>query len=206
MADVLLEAKKRNLGTKRTIHNLRRDGYIPGVLYGRKTENQYLMIPEQEMIKLLNSHGTGGLISLKVDGEAKKVLIREMQKHPTTGQLVHIDFLNVKMNEIIKSNITLIFKGEPKGNAILQAVIRNVEVEAYPSDMPEFLEIDASELVVDDRILVADLQKLTKAKIITDPETLVASVTIPKATTEVSPEGAVTPLDEAQKVPAGATV
>lgn len=158
-----LRAEEREATGSGPASRLRREGWVPGVIYGPEQESVPLKVEEPELRHLLETIRIDNtLVDLEVadDGE-RKVLIREVQQHPWKGQLLHVDFYQIQEDEEIRVGVPIEFVGVPTGvsedGGILQTVRDSIEVECLPDEIPESFEIDVSELEIGDSLHVADL-------------------------------------------------
>ena len=181
MEQIELKAEKRTIIRKR-VKSLRREGIIPAVLYGPKTEPIPIQCDERELQRILAIAGGTNLISLRIDdaGKPKMALAREVQRDVITNELHHVDFYQVVMTETVKAEVNIILTGEPpavqqKEFMLLQGT-DSVEIECLPGDLIHSIEVDLSNLGVDDAIYVKDLQVPDNVTILTDGEELVANV------------------------------
>ena len=184
MAELKLVVSARNKGEKK-------EGMVPAVLYGRGIENKILWVEENNFIKMEREAGRSVLIDLEIDGEKRKVLIHDFQKHPLTNRFIHIDFYQVKMDEEIEANVEVVFVGEAPAvkelGGVLLKTVDEVLVRCLPADLPKEIKVDLSTLkTFDDRIFVKDLNISDKVKIDLDGETVVASVAMPRSEEELS--------------------
>ena len=182
MEQIELIAENRSIVGKR-VRGLRREGIIPAILYGPKTEVIPIQCDERELQRVLAEAGGTNLISLKIDdaGKPRMTLAREVQRDVITNELHHVDFYQVVMTETVKTEVNIILTGEPpivqqKEFMLLQGT-DSVEVECLPGDLIHSIEVDLSSLVeVDDAIYVKDLQVPGNVTILTDGDELVAKV------------------------------
>ena len=156
---------------------LRAQGVIPGVLYGPKTKASSLKVLEKEFQKVYEEAGESSLIQL---GEAP-VLIREVQRDPVRGNVIHVDFYQPPLDEEIEVTVPLMFQGEALavrdlGGTLLKN-IQEVEVRALPQNLPHEIVVDTSSLATfEDKILIKDLQRESGVEILRDPADVVAQV------------------------------
>lgn len=202
MAVVTVTAQKRTELGKGPTNRLRRQGFIPGIIYGHQTSGLPVAIGESEFRRV--DVGTGQVFKVVVEGEGEhSVLIREMQKHPVSQRVIHVDLLEVSMDEPINTIVPIRIDGEAKGEkagGILQYGIREVEINCLPADIPEAIEVDISELEIGDQVKVEDLVPPAGVTILTDPEQLVISVItaqVEETVDEEAPEGEETAAPEA---------
>ncbi|MFH1309002.1 MAG: 50S ribosomal protein L25 [Patescibacteria group bacterium] len=185
--DISLNAKIRE---KENVKTLREKGLIPAVVYGRGQKNISLSLDYQEFKKALEIAGESTIIKLKVNNEIKNVLIYDVAKDPITDKFIHIDFYQVRMDEIITAEVRLAFEGESSAVKTLEGILiktmNEVEVEALPGDLPHELKIDLSILeTFDDHIKIKDIKLPEGVKIKLDPEDVVASVAPPRTQEEL---------------------
>lgn len=160
---VTLTAKERDATGSSAAGRLRREGWIPAVVYGHGEESRPLKVQEMELQQLLERISVDNtLVDLKVDeDDSRKVLIREVQHHPWKPQLLHVDFFQIREDEEIRVSVPVEFTGTPMGvtedGGILQTTRDSIEIECLPTEIPEFFEIDVSELEIGDSLHIADL-------------------------------------------------
>lgn len=177
-----LKVEKRTITGKR-VKGLRREGLVPAVLYGPKTEPTPIQCYGRELQRVLASAGGTNLISLRIGdaGKPKMALAREVQRDAITSELYHVDFYQVVMTEKVKAEVNLILTGQPRPvqqkEAMLLPGTDSVEVECLPGDLIHSIEVDLSTLAeIDDAIYVRDLQVPDNITILTDGDELVAKV------------------------------
>jgi len=162
----------------------RREGRIPGVLYGHGEESVPLSIDAGELQKLVHTISVENtIVDLDLgDGEPYKVLIRELQRHPFRDEFVHIDFFHVAMDEKIQVEVPIVLLGTPTGvknkGGILDHQLRELEVFCLPGSIPEKVEIDVSDLDIGDSIHVNEIQ-LPDVEILTELDRAVVAVLAP---------------------------
>ena len=160
---VTLKANERERTGSGPAGRLRRDGWVPAVIYGHGEESRNLKVEAQELRQLLEDISEDNtLIDLEVgDDGPQKVLIREVQTHPWKSQILHVDFFHIREDEEIRVAIPIRFVGDPVGvreeGGILQTNRNEIEVQCLPGDIPEYFEIDVSSLDIGDSLHVGDL-------------------------------------------------
>lgn len=165
---------------------LRRQGLIPAELYGRGVENLHVAVPVRDFARVFKEAGTSTILNLLVGSEKHPAIIYNVSRNYLTGEVEHVDFYEVRMDEKIKAKIPVEFLGvspavRDKGG-ILNKSILEVEVEALPGDLPHRLEVDLSFLSeLNQSIYIKDIIVPKGVKILIDPETPVVSVTEPRA-------------------------
>lgn len=174
--------KREKLG--KAVKALRREGLIPAELYGHGIENLHLAVPAKDFLRVLKDAGTSTIVNLLIGTEKRPAIIHEVGRNYLTGEVDHIDFYQVRMDEKIKAKIPLEFLGiapavKDKGG-ILNKSVSEIEVEALPGDLPHRLEIDLSVLSeLNQSIYVKDIAVPKGVKVLVDPETPVLTVTEP---------------------------
>lgn len=190
---MIVKAEPRAAGGTSVARRLRREGVLPGVVYGDGKPGYNIQLNQHAFAKAMGQHTSEHLImDLEIEGQgAKKVLLQEVQHHPVTGQIIHVDFHEISMTRKLRVEIPLKLVGEPTGvsqqGGVLEYLMRNVEVECLPSDILEHIDIDVTKMMIGDTLKVADIQ-LDKAKytIISNKDLPLASVSAPREE-EVAP-------------------
>lgn len=174
----------------------RSEGLVPAECYGPGKENISITVKHNEFIKAYRQAGENSVIDLTIEGKAENVLVQDLQIHPLTGFVIHIDFKFVDMNKVIIAPIPLEFVGKSPAVAdmggTLNKTMTEVEVEALPADLPHEIKVDISKLEDFHSVMhVSDLEIPGKVKVITDSELTIATVSAPReeeAADELSPE------------------
>lgn len=182
MEELILEAKTRDI-TGKQVRRLRREGWVPAVMYGHETKPLNLKVEARPLQHLLQEAGGSRLITLRVEGSADPhmVLAREIQRNPITRDLLHVDFYEVVMTEKITAEVPIELRGESpivkKGQGLLFQGLDTIEVECLPSDLIPEIVVDLSLLTeVDQAIMVKDLQLGSAIEILTEPEEIVVKI------------------------------
>jgi large subunit ribosomal protein L25 len=206
--DATLDAMKRDGRGKNEARRLRASGRIPGVLYGARAEGRApegvaVAVDPKQVLKILHSDsGANTLISLRLDGGEARVMLKEYQLDPVTHQLLHADFYQLAMDKAITVTVPIVLKGESKGvklqGGLLDFVTREIEVECLPTEIPEHIDVDVSELMLNQSIRLRDLAQDPRWTAVTEPETMLVHVVMPKA------EEAAAATETAAAVPAAA--
>lgn len=178
--EVLINAEKRNVVGKQ-VKALRRQGILPGVIYGRHIEAFPIQMDAHNAALILDKLTASSLITIDVDGEKFNVLMRDRQRDVIFGDLLHVDFLVVSLTEKLRATVELKLVGEApvadNPEVVVTQVLNAIEIEALPQDLPEVIEVDISTLeTVDDEITVADLDLGEDIAILTDPNETIVSV------------------------------
>jgi len=184
--DATLEVVKREGRGKNEANRLRASGKIPGIVYGARKDGEAplavsVAVDPKALLKILHSDsGANTLISLTVEGSESRVMIKEYQLDPVTHALLHADFYQLAMDKAITVTVPIQLKGEARGvklqGGIVDFVSRHIEVETLPTDIPEHIEVDVSELMLGQSIRVRDLAENPKWKTVTDGETMIVHV------------------------------
>ena len=172
------------------LNALRKSGVLPAVIYGSQTDSLPAQVNYKDFLKVLKQAGESTIVSLSLNNEKKNVLIHDVKTDPLTGQVIHADFYQVRMDKKIKSEIPLVFAGESEAvknlGGILIKSIHEVEVEAFPQHLPHDIQVDISVLKsFDDTIHLKDLKVSSEVKILVNPEEVIASVTPPRTEAEM---------------------
>lgn len=179
-----------------------RQGLIPVEFYGRGVENQSLKVDYQTFRRLYNKAGSNTVVELDVDGKEKiKALVHEVEYHPVNDSIIHVDFINVRMDEELETSIPLVYHGVAPAvkelAGILVTNLNEVEVRCLPGDLIHSIEYSIEPLVdFHSYVRVKDLKVPSTIVILNDPESVVATVVAPKVEEEHQPvavaaEGAV---------------
>ena len=190
----ILEAQPRTPGNKNDARRVRRSGKIPGVVYGAGKQALTVSVDPRQVTRILHSAtGHNTIFDLALDGsERTKVMIVDWQYEPIKGKLLHIDVKRIAMDKALRVNIPILLKGEAAGvkqeGGILEQMLREVEIECLPGDIPSHIDVDVSELTFGKVLRVADLPHNEKLKFLTDENQPVAHVTSVKEEVVATPE------------------
>ena len=184
MEKVVLKAEKRNVIGKQ-VKALRREGKLPGVIYGRHLEPISISLEAHSTGLAMAKLTSSSLVTINVDGTEYPALVRERQRDYIKGVLTHVDFLVVDLTEKIRTFVSLHFFGVSPAikdlNGVLVHNLERLEVECLPTDLPERIEVDISVLAqIGDGIRVHEVVKSDKVTILSDSDEMVAVVTLPK--------------------------
>ena len=185
MEKVVLQAEPRQTG-RHSNRDIRNAAGVPGVVYGQHAEAQAISLNRKALGIALHK-ASGGVIEVELANQPTlNVLVREVQRHPTKHNILHIDFLAVSMTEKVKLNVPVVHEGQAPVMTNLDMVLvrglDHVEVECLPGDIPEHLVADLSTLLtVDDEILVKELKVPAGVKVLTEGDHVVYAVTLSRA-------------------------
>jgi large subunit ribosomal protein L25 len=217
---VKLQVKERDRRGSADARRLRREGLIPGVLYGSGKQPHAICIPERELRRVLT--GQGGLHAiLDVVLEGQKTthasILKDYQQDPIRGHISHVDLQEVRLDKPIQASVNVQLVGEPAGTkegGVLSQVQREINVEALPMEIPEHIDLDVSGMAIGDTLRLADLAAMDGVTYLDDPEeTVLATVTLPTRVEEPEevteegeelPEGEVPPEEQPEGAAEGA--
>jgi large subunit ribosomal protein L25 len=196
MPEIVVSAEKRTEKGKNVNRRLRVAGRIPGVVYGGKGEPTAVAVSPKDIVAVLRSaSGENTLFDLDLGGSRRKVILKEYQLEPIKGRLLHADFYEVALDKALQVSVHVEVSGTPVGvkvqGGILDFVTRELEIECLPTDIPEKIVVDVSELELGKHIRVSDLKLSDKLTVLTDPDVVVVHVVAPRAEeAPVAAEGA----------------
>lgn len=213
---VKLQVKERERRGSADARRLRREGFIPGVLYGSGKQPHAICVPERELRRVLT--GQGGLHAiLDVVLEGQKTthasILKDYQQDPIRGHISHVDLQEVRLDQPIQATVTVQLIGEPAGakeGGVLSQVQREIRVEALPMEVPEHIDLDVTAMAIGDSLRLGDLGAMDGVTYLDDPETVLASVGLPtrvEEPEEVTEEGEELPegeVPEGEEAPEGA--
>jgi len=189
MATATLSATARSTAGKGAARVLRREGRVPAIVYGHARTPQSLAVPTRELEKLLDHISAGStVVELSIDGKTSKTLIREIQRHPFKRDILHVDFQELVAGEKIIVSIPIVLHGIPEGvrlgGGILDQVLRELEIEVDPANIPNHIDADVTNLTVGHSLHVRDLTIPAGVTVLVDEEAPVALVQISRAGVE----------------------
>ena len=189
MATVSLSANARDGKGKGAARSLRSHGQVPAVIYGHGRQPQPLALNARDLDKLLSHiQAESTVIEVTVGGQTAKTLIREIQRHPIKRQILHVDFQALVAGEKVTVSIPIVLLGVPEGvrleGGVLDQTLREIEIEVDPSNIPDHVEYDITNMVIGDSVHISDLKVPEGVEVIDDPETSVAVLAAPRAVIE----------------------
>src|SRR5690242_3005909 len=190
-----LEAQPRTPGTKNDARRVRREGRIPAVVYGAGKSAVPVAVDPRQVSRILHSEtGHNSVFDLALDGEKTKAMIVDWQYEPIKGSLLHIDLKRIAMDQKLRVNVPIELVGDPEGvktqGGLLEQIVREVEVECLPADIPNVIELNVASLVFGVVLRVSDLPKNDKVKFVTDADQPVAHIISIKEEEVPTPEAA----------------
>jgi large subunit ribosomal protein L25 len=187
-----LKVAAREPGGSRDARRLRRTGAVPGIVYGGGEEPVAFSVPARDLrIALANA---GAVLDLALEGTASTpVVVKVLDRHPVTGETMHVDLLRVNLNVKIQSTAFLELDGVEdapgvKEGGVLEHVTRELNIEALPNDIPDALHHDVSEMVIGDTLTLESVRPPAGVELLDDPETVIATLTPPKLQLEAEEE------------------
>ncbi len=189
----VLEAQPREAGTKNQARRVRREGKIPAVVYGASKDALAVSVDPRHVLRILHSDsGHNTIFDLSLDGERTKAMIVDWQYEPIKGHLLHIDLKRIAMDKALRVNVPIVLQGVAEGvkteGGILEQILREVEIECLPGDIPSHVDVDISHLTFGKVLRVSDLPRNEKLKFLSDANQPVAHVTSVKEEVVVAPE------------------
>ncbi|HOX57173.1 MAG TPA: 50S ribosomal protein L25 [Candidatus Paceibacterota bacterium] len=198
MKSVALKAAPRVLGRRAGAKALRAGGRIPAVIYGRHAQTQNLEVSAKEMEDLIHHSVSENLLvdlAVKDDARPKRLaLVQEVQHHPLTGKVLHVDFHEVAENERVTIQVPVEAVGESEGvkteGGVLEHVLFNIRVRGLPKDLPEQILVDVSHLKIGQAIHLGDISAPAGCEILGDKHISVIAVSAPRTEEEEAAEAA----------------
>ena len=190
-----LEAQPRTSGNKNDARRVRMEGKIPAVVYGAGQDSVPVSVDPRQVTRILSSEtGHNTIFDLALGGSKSKAMIVDWQYEPIKGKLLHIDVKRIAMDKKLAVKVPIFLKGEAAGvkqqGGILEQMLREVEIECLPSDIPSHIDADVSDMVFGKVLRVTDLVRSDKYEYLTDGNQPVAHVTSVKEEVAVTPEAA----------------
>jgi len=184
MSEAVLPVEKRVETGKSFVRKLRRDGRVPGTVYGGESTPISFSVDALEVARLLR--GDHSIVKVEIDGKSENAVVKDVQIHPVYGQVMHIDFLRVVAGQEITINVPIHFIGNSAGvklGGLLSTMKHEVNISVLPRNMPESIEVDISDLEVGDAIRLSDI-KSDKFTILDDESEMIVQVTMQRTAAE----------------------
>ena len=199
MAEITFNAESRSDFGKNASRRLRQKGMVPAIVYGGKGENVSVAVDPKSLQRVLKSEaGRNAILKLEIAGQgATSAILKSWQVDPVKENFLHADFFRIAMDVALRITIPLVTRGEARGvktdGGILELVIRQIEVECLPGDIPERIEVDVTDLGLNQAIRVSDLPVNAKVKVLQNPDQVVLHIVSVKE--EVAPVVAAAPAE-----------
>ena len=206
MAEFVVNAQSREERGKNAARRLRSKGLIPAVVYGGKTDVRSVSVDPKALLRVIRSEsGRNTILNLDFgDGTKSAAILKSWQVDPISERFIHADFYRIAMDVAIRVNIPIVPKGEARGvkvdGGILEIILRELDVECLPGDIPERVEVDVTDLGIHGAIRVSDLPVNARIKINDSPEQIILHVVSVKE--EVAPTVAAAPAEGEAAAPA----
>jgi len=201
MAEVTLEVSGRDGTGKSAVRKLRQQGKVPGVVYGGHRDPVAIIVDRKAITDLIqkSEHGVRSVFLLKMAGtdQQRHAMIKDIQIDPISRKMMHVDFIRVVMDEVVRVSVPVVITGSPIGvreGGLLDFQVRELHVECLPKAIPDKVEIDISELGIHHYFRISDLPLPEGVKVLDDPNRVVVGVTHQRA--EVVPEAPVEGVEE----------
>ncbi|HZT68716.1 MAG TPA: 50S ribosomal protein L25 [Terriglobia bacterium] len=191
-----VEAETRETFGKNASRRLRHSGRIPAVVYGGGGPTLSVAVDPKAILRILRSEaGHNAIFTLQIPGKAPaRVMLREWQWEPINGSLMHVDMVRIARDEKLRVRVPIRVTGEPQGvkiqGGVFEFIVREVEVECLPDDIPEHITVDVTELTIGRQLRVSDLPVSASVKVLAEPGRVVAHVVAPKAEAAPAAEAA----------------
>jgi large subunit ribosomal protein L25 len=187
-------ARKPDQLGSRNVRRLRKQGLIPGVLYGKASGSHAFVVGERELRTALSGgSGVHTVIDVQLDGASHTAVVKDFQRHAIRGTLTHIDLHEVRLDVAIQASVALNLIGESPGarqGGLVQQVARDVRIEALPTAIPDGIDVSIDELELGEVVRLSDVPVPAGITVLDDPETIVASCMSPRGLTEEEEEEA----------------
>ena len=183
-----IQSEARVPSKQSALTGLRKEGYVPAVVYGYKTEATSISVKERDLLKTLQITGRNGVIKLNIDGKDLNVVLNDYQSDVLKGEIRHADFLAINMTEELEVDVTIHLIGESVGlkeGGVLQQPNREVTIKVKPSDIPETFDIDISKLQIGETITVAEIRANSKYEILNEDDHALVLISSPRTAAEM---------------------
>ncbi|MBB4826813.1 large subunit ribosomal protein L25 [Sporosarcina luteola] len=182
-----IQSKLRAVKPKSTLTELRKNAFIPSVVYGYQIESTPIAVKERDLMFTLREVGRNGVLTINVDGKDLNVVLEDYQEDALNGAIHHADFLAINMTEELEVGVTVHLVGEAPGEkegGVLQQPIREVTIKVKPSDIPETFDVDISNLQIGETISIKDIRESSKFELLNDDEEALVVISAPRAETD----------------------
>lgn len=179
-----LSVGRRETAGSRAVRRLRRQGFVPGIVYGGGDDPMCFQVEQRELRNALQH--AGAVLDLTVEGgQTTPVVLKELVRHPVSGLTMHIDLLRVRLDRAIQATVMLELIGTEdapgaKEGGVLEHVHRELAIEALPNDIPDTIQHDVSEMQIGDTLTLDAVKAPDGVQLLDDPETVVATLTPPR--------------------------
>lgn len=195
MEDTNIEIKSRLKESDSKLRKLRKNGYIPGVLYGIESSNNLIQLNENQLNRQLKEHGVSGIFNVELGNEIFPVKINELQKDILEHKVIHLDLQKIELDRQVEMLVPIHLFGKSvgvKNGGIIHQELRSVKVKALPTLIPESIDIDISNLKIGDNLSVKNIHVPNEITILNDSEMIILSIMPPQRDEENSEEEIIT--------------
>ncbi|MBA1335492.1 MAG: LSU ribosomal protein L25p [Firmicutes bacterium] len=192
MSQAFLNGQFRSEIGKGPVNRLRNDGWVPGIIYGHNIDNVPVEVGSKEINRILRYYGENSLVGIDMGYGVKRVLIKEVQRDPVTRQVLHVDFQEVRHDQMIKTVVPIILIGKEvieKNGLVLQHQLRELEVECLPQNLPKLVQADVSYMNIGESMTVADIEISEEISILNDDKEIIASLIQIRAAEDLDENG-----------------
>lgn len=188
-----IKGEKRALFGKNASRRMRKEGKIPVILYGPDIENAPLILEKRDIFAILKSEsGENTVFKVSFDSKTTDTMIKDLQRDPVTDEILHADLIQIAMDKAIRVSVPTVSVGEAVGvkaeGGFVDFVTREIEIECLPADIPDHIEIDISDLHLNQSLQVEDITPTEGVEIISDPSAVIVHIRVPMAEEEVVEE------------------
>lgn len=177
-----IDCNLRNEFGSNACNRIRNTGHVPGVIYGHNFENYSIEFDNSELMKIIREHGESAIVNVNIDSMNYPAMIKEVQRDPLTGNIMHVDLQQLILTEKIHAAIPILITGKRNldNDAILQQQLQKVEIECLPNNVPKNITVDVSDLSIGDIVRVSDVEFGEDFSVINDTSEIIASLTYAK--------------------------
>lgn len=180
--DIVLQAKRRTKGARSTLTKLRKEGQLPAVIYGYNMETVPVYLDYKETAKAVQKFGRTSVFKIDVEGKQVNAVLNEVQRCAMKGLVKHVDFLSINMAEELEVAVPVSIIGEAVGvreGGVLTQPVREITIKVKPSDMPESIEVDVSNLAMNESLSILDVRGSIAYTVLNADEDVLVAVTPP---------------------------
>lgn len=188
-----LRAETGRATGSRESRRIRRDGGVPGIVYGRGVDPINITVDHHDLMAIIQHSGSNAIITLEVGGETHVTMPKVIERHPYRNAIRHVDFLKISLTETTTAEVTVHLVGEAAGvkeGGVLTHQLTTVTLSALPTAIPGAIELDVTGLGLGDSLRIGDLPQLDGVEYLTDPDEVIASVVVPRGLEEAEGEEA----------------
>ncbi len=188
-----IKGEKREVFGKNASRRLRRSGMLPVILYGAKDVNVPLTLRKTDLFQILKTEaGENTVFEVSFNSETKNAMIKELQRHPVTDELIHADLIQIAMDKVVRVSVPVVPVGDSIGvkaeGGFVDYITREIELECLPKDIPEYIEIDISHLHLRQSFKVGDVVVPDGVNLVSDPEAILVHIEVPAKEEEIEVE------------------